>query len=374
MLQTKTFLNWLKKFFPFLGLSALYFSFVILVVFLFNYYSPNSAALVQKINPFLLLIRWDSFHYLNIISGEGGSLVFFPLYTWITRIFSLFFSPIFSGFLVSFLSLAIALYFLSKLIKENYNKEISNRSLILLLLFPTAVFFSLIYTESLFLALIVAFFYYAQKKNWLVAAIIGFFACLTRNVGIFLWPVYLVYILTDSYSHLLKKKETWYSLLIPLGLLSYCFYCYLISGDFLAFISGQSGWSQWHIFLWPGATITRFFKYYLLVPIGETGLYNFLRIVVIEGGSFLLLLTATIYWIIKKHWPYATFCLLNTVLFSCMYPMTSVNRYVAVIFPIFIFLAVATQKKDWLFYSLMAVFSLFLIFNIYLLSVGAWVG
>jgi len=370
----KKLINWLKEFAPFLGLNGLYFSFVVLVVFLFNYYSPNSPALIQKVNPFILLIRWDSFHYLNIISGDGGSLVFFPLYTWLTRIFSLLFSPIFSGFLVSFLSLTTALYFLSKLIKENYNKEIPNRSLILLLLFPTAIFFSLIYTESLFLALIVAFFYYAQKKNWLIVAIIGFFACLTRNVGIFLWPVYLVYVLIDSHSHLLKRKETWYSLLIPLGLLSYCFYCYFVSGDFLAFINEQKGWSQWHTFLWPGKTLYNLCKIAFFEPISQTGLYNFLRIVIIEGGSFLLLLTTTIYWIIKKHWPYATFCLLNTLLFSCIYPMTSVNRYVVVIFPVFIFLAVATQKKDWLFYSLLAVFSLFLIFNIYLISIGAWIG
>jgi len=370
----KKWINWLKEFSPFLGLSSLYFLFVILVVFLFNYYPSNSAVLAQKINPFVLLIRWDSFHYLNMVSGVSDSLVFFPLYPWLTRIFSLFFSSIFAGFLVSFLSLATALYFLNKLIGEKYNKEIAHRSLALLLLFPTALFFSLIYTESLFFALLVTFFYYIEKKNWLVTAIIGFFACLTRNVGIFLWPVYLVYILRDFYPNWLKKKETWYSLLIPLGLLSYCLYCYLVSGDFFAFINGQEAWSQWHIFLWPGATIVHFFKYYLLTPINESELYNFLRIVIIEGGSFILLLITTIYWIVKKHWPYATFCFLSTLLFSCMYPMTSINRYVAVIFPIFICLALATQKRDWLFYSIMAVFSLFLIFNIYLLSNGFWVG
>jgi len=180
--------------------------------------------------------------------------------------------------------------------------------------------------------------------------------------------------MSNSSFNFFKKRETYYSLLIPLGLFVYCWYCYLLSGDFLAFISGQKAWSEWHIFMRPGATLMHLYKYYLAVPIADTGLYNFLKIIIFEFGSFILLLAATIYWFIKKHWPYAVFCLLNVLLFSCMYPMTSVNRYAAVIFPIFIFLAAATKKRNWLFYSIAAVFLLFLIFNIHLISVGSWVG
>lgn len=386
MLQTKIFLNWLKKFSPFLGLSALYFLLVILIVFLFNYYNPNSLAWAQKINPFYLLIRWDSLHYLDVIlKGYSGPSVLFPLYPLIVAGFSIFFSTIFSGFFVSFLSLSVALYYLSKLIKRENDQEIANRSLLLMLFFPAAMFFPLIYTESLFLALLVAFFYYAQKKKWLAVVIIGFFATLTRNVGIFLWPVYLVYIFTSFYpanykelgkqiNNFIKKKEFWYSLIIPAGLFLYCLYSYFQFGDFFAFVSGQKGWAQWRTFMWPGATLYHFYKIIFIDPISQTGLYNFLRIVVIEGGSFLVLFIATIYWIIKKHWPYAVFCLLNTLLFSCMYPMISVNRYVVVIFPIFIFLAIATKKINWLFYSIMALFFVFFVFNVYLFSVGAWVG
>jgi len=386
MLQTKIVINWLKKFSPFLGLSALYFLLIILIVFLFNYYNPNSLAWAQKMNPFYLLIRWDSLHYLDVIlKGYSGPSVFFPLYPLIVAGFSIFFSTIFSGFFVSFLSLSVALYYLSKLIKKDNDQEIVNRSLLLMLFFPTAMFFPLIYTESLFLALLVAFFYYAQKRQWLAVAIIGFFAALTRNVGIFLWPVYLVYIFTSFYSanykefskqiiNFIKKKEFWYSLIIPAGLLIYCFFSYFKFGDFFAFVSGQKGWAEWRTFMWPGATLYHFYKIIFIDPISQTGLYNFLRMVVIEGGSFLVLFIATIYWIIKKHWPYAVFCLLNTLLFSCMYPMFSVNRYVVVVFPIFIFLSVATKKINWLFYSVMALFFVFFVFNVYLFSVGAWVG
>lgn len=379
-------LKWLKKIAPFLGLSVLYYSLVLLVVILFNYYNPDSLALVQRINPFYLLLRWDSFRYLDIVlKGYTGSSVFFPLYPIIVSGFSIFFSYILAGFLVSFFSLTTALYYLNKLISKDNGQEIAHRSILLMLFFPTAMFFPLIYTESLFLALVVAFFYYANKKRWLIAVIIGFFATLTRNVGIFLWPVYLVYILMAFYSpsykkfyeqiiNLIKKKEFWYSLIIPAGLFLYCLYTYLQFGDFFAFVSGQKNWAQFHTFMWPGKTFYNFYKIIFENSNGQINSFNFSRIVFIEGGSFLLLLITTIYWIIKKHWPYAMLCLLNTLLFSCMFPMASVNRYVVVIFPIFILLARITKKFDWLFYSVLALLFVLFIFNIFLFSAGIWVA
>ncbi len=384
--MNKNFINGFKKFLPFLGISGLYFLFILLIVLIFNYYSPNSLALSQHINPYYLLLRWDSLHYLDIIiQGYASSSVFFPLYPLIVAAFSIFFSPIFSGFLVSFLSLAAALYYLSLLLEETGYEKIKNRVIILLLLFPTAMFFPLIYTESLFLFITVAFFYALHKHNWLAAVFIGFLASLTRNVGIFLWPVYIVYLYTSFYGlntkiigrqiiSLSKKKEFWFSLIIPAGLLLYCLFTYLRFGYFFAFLSGQNAWTGLRSFMWPGATLYHFFRIIFIDSLSQTGLYTFLRIVIFEGGAFLLLLVATIYWLIKKNWPYAVLCLLNTLLFSCFYPMLSVNRYVVVIFPVFIFLAALSKKYDWLFYTILLSFSVFFIFNIFLFSGGSWVG
>lgn len=384
--MSKNFIAWIKKFSPFLGISALFFALVLLIVFLFNYYNPNSLAWAQQLNPFYLLLRWDSLHYLNIVlQGYTEPSVIFPFYPLVVAGFSIFINTIFSGFLVSFLSLSVALYYLNLLLKETGHEKNISRTIILLLFFPTAMFFPLIYTESLFLALAIAFFYNLQKRHWLTAAIIGFFATLTRNVGIFLWPVYLISLFISLYDinlrgfgkqifSLIKKKEFWYSLIIPTGLFIYCLYCYLKFGDFFTFISGQSGWAEWRTFMWPGATFYNFFKIIFIDPISQTGLYNFLRIVIFEGGGFLILLATTIYWIVKRHWPYAMFCLLNTLLFSCMFPMISVNRYVVVVFPIFICLADITKKHDWLFYSILALFFILFVFNVYLFSTGSWVG
>lgn len=382
----QSFIQWCKKFAPYLGITALFFLLVLIVVFLFNYYSPNSAALVNQLNPFYLLLRWDTLHYLEILTkGYQDASAFFPLYPLLIGAVSLFFPLIFSGYFISFISLAVALYFLSQLLKEDGRQDIKDRVIILLLAFPSAMFFALIYTESLFLALTIAFFYYLHKRSWFTAVCIGFFAALTRNVGIFLWPVYLVAFimafrdlgiktLGRQLAMYFKKKELWYSLVIPAGLIAYCLYTYVRFDDFFGFISAQSKWSQWKSFMWPGATLYQFYKLFFVVPISETGLYNFMRIVVIEGGSFFILLATTIYWFAKRHWTYAVFCLFNTLLFSCMFPMISVNRYVVVIFPIFIALAELTKKVNWLFFTIMAFFFILFIFNVYLFAMGGWVG
>jgi Gpi18-like mannosyltransferase len=379
-------LIWLKKFLPFLGISTLFLSLILLIVILFNYYDPASISWARRINPFYLLLRWDSFHYLDIIlKGYSGPSVFFPLYPLVVFCFSIFFNTILAGFLVSLLSLAGALYYFSLLLENTGNEKIKSRTIILLLSFPTAMFFPIIYTESLFLLLTISFFFYIQKRNWLVAALIGFLATLTRNVGVFLWPVYLVSLFIAFYNSslgnfsqqiiaLIKKREFWYSWIVPAGLFIFCLYSYWQFGGFFSFISGQKGWNIWRSFTWPGVSLYNFFKIIFLNSISETGPYNFLRIIVFEGGSFLLLLIATIYWIVKKNWPYVVLCLLNTMLFSCLNPMLSANRYVVVIFPIFIFLAAATKKNNWLFYTIMALFFVFFVFNVYLFSIGSWVG
>jgi Gpi18-like mannosyltransferase len=373
----------LKTYSPFLGLSILYFSIILLIVFIFNYYLPNSVAWAGRVNPFYLLVRWDSFHYLDIAAnGYTDNFVFFPLYPLLISAMMNFFPPVISGFFVSFLSLSIALFYLYRILIRSFQKEIAVRAVVLLLFFPAAMFFPLIYTESLFLALLSAFFYYAQEKYWITAAVIGFIAALTRNVGIFLWPVYLIFIfnliesqnLKQKIIILSKKKEFWHSLLIPAGLFIFCLYAYWKTGDLLAFVHGQKNWSNLRSFAWPWQTMYGFIKIIFIKPFSQTGPFDFIRIAVIEFGSFLLLLSATIYWFVKRNWPYAVFCLFNVLLFSCMFPMYSVNRFVAVIFPIFIFLSVITKKASWLFYGLLAIFIIFFVFNVYLFSSGAWVG
>lgn len=376
----------IKNYLPFLGITSLYFFFIAIAVIIFHYFANAEILFLNRVNPFHLLMRWDSWHYITIIqNGYSDLFVFFPLYPLLVKLVSYFVSIPSAGYLVSFISLSIALTYLYKLLRLDEDKLIANRTILFLLIFPTALFFSLIYTESLFLALTVAFFYQLRKKHWLTATILGFFVTLTRNVGVFLWPVYLIALFTldnpslfrDFWTRLkslVKTKQFYYSFLIPAGLLLFCLYSYYLSGDFLAFITGQQNWSAQRTFMWPGATAFHFLKFIFIEKTQLSTYFNFYRIVIVELGSFLLLLSTTIYWFVKRHWPFAFYTALNALLFACTFPMNSVDRYVVVIFPIFLFLAKVTRKREWLFYTIFA-FSLMLLVNsVRLISAGAWVG
>ena len=58
---------------------------------------------------------------------------------------------------------------------------------LLLLLFPTSIFFNAVYTESLFLLLSVASVYFIRKGRYREAGILGFLAALTRVTGVLLF-------------------------------------------------------------------------------------------------------------------------------------------------------------------------------------------
>jgi len=88
------------------------------------------------------------------------------------------------GLLLANIFSLIGLYVLYRFVSESYGSLIADRSLILILAFPGAIFFNFIYTESLFLLLIAIFFYFLFKRNYWLACIFGFFLPLTRAIGI----------------------------------------------------------------------------------------------------------------------------------------------------------------------------------------------
>jgi Gpi18-like mannosyltransferase len=121
--------------------------------------------------------NWDSFWYITIIkSGYSllgpigkvqSNIAFYPLYPTIVKIISW---PLYSffpndivligvGTVVSNLFFLGALFLLYKLIHLVFeNADLAERSILYLLLFPAALYFSCIYTESTFLFLAIASF------------------------------------------------------------------------------------------------------------------------------------------------------------------------------------------------------------------------
>jgi len=92
----------------------------------------------------------------------------------LTIILSVIHSDILSGLIISNLSLLGCLYFGYKLANHYFNERTANHWLLLLLTFPTSFFLGAVYTESLFLLLILAgWWYHTQKKNLISGLLIG---------------------------------------------------------------------------------------------------------------------------------------------------------------------------------------------------------
>jgi hypothetical protein len=127
----------------------------------------------ESANPLLAVWgRWDAVHYLNIAREgyHGTEMAFFPLYpTLISLLARIVGNQLIAGLLISNLALFFGLLYFYKLVEHQYNREVAHRATFYISIFPTAIFFSAVYTESLFFALTVASFYYIREHKWLTA-------------------------------------------------------------------------------------------------------------------------------------------------------------------------------------------------------------
>jgi Mannosyltransferase (PIG-V) len=157
--------------------------------------------------------RWDAAYYLTIATRGYGNLdsptnhrlAFFPLYPLLVKVLGVVTGVIVGGVLISIVALGFALYGvhrLSRLESEHgaaaargRASETAGLAVLLLAFSPMAVFFSADYTESLFMALAVGVFLCARNGRWMRAAIAGLLASATRSPGVFLLlPVLLLYL------------------------------------------------------------------------------------------------------------------------------------------------------------------------------------
>jgi len=143
---------------------------------------------------------WDADAYLTIAQhGYASGLyfkAFFPLYPTLVRAGA--WSPemtLVSAILVSMAALVAALYLLHRLVTLELGSHAAGRAVTFTAFFPMAFFFSAAYTESLFLALSIGALYAARREWWARAGIAGALAAATRPTGfVLLLPLMIVYL------------------------------------------------------------------------------------------------------------------------------------------------------------------------------------
>jgi hypothetical protein len=243
----------------------------------YGYASPDNLVLDG-------LIRHDSWWYVNIAehgytmgdikTGQQGTVTFFPLYPLLVKFMSALTGNVFvAGVLIANGALLAALAFLYGLARDEFDEATAARAVFYLAAAPTAVFFSAMYTESLFVALVCATFYFARRRSWQWAAAAGALAAATRNTGVLLGAVIALEGLHQQGVRLRPERlvapgagatahlwlghlrgqlrpalASWRSLLaaayLMIGLAAYMAFLSVTFGDPLGFVHAQATWGR----------------------------------------------------------------------------------------------------------------------------------
>lgn len=301
-----------------------------------------------------ILTAWANFdgvHYLNIahdgyVTG-GRFFPSFPILLWLLSLGSFYFPLTFIISLIvpNVIFLAVIFVFL-KLLRLDYSEKISSGVIFFLLLFPTSFFFITVYSEGLFLLLTLGCFYFMRKKMWFLAAFLAMLLTATRFVGIIIIPALIFeYLITERPKHLKSFTKLFLiSAISVLGLVAYSVYNYFYWGNFLHFIAAQGELNNGRSisgFIFPLQTVYRYFKILTSLPINlfEWWIALLELVSFIFGGVFLI-----IAWIKKIRLSYLVFGVLAFLFPSLSGTFSGLPRYILVIFPIFIALALINNK------------------------------
>ncbi len=290
---------------------------------------------------------WDSAHYLRLSQEgyEGGSLscAFYPLWPAMIHLGTFFLGgqPLLVALvLTNAFSLAACGFFYGLVVKR-CGSEVGRNALILLLAFPGALFFSFPYTESLYLTLVLVWFWGLEREAYFLPTVVGFLLPLARAVGVF--------VVVPLAWHLYERRKPWkYWLLLLAPLLGYATYfglMYVWTGNAFEGFEAQKHYpyspSIANMFHW------RAFSQAFL----NVGSLDGMMDSALDRGFFVLFLALLpLIYRLNKTWFWYT---LPTGLVPALTSyFMSYRRYIMVCFPVFIVLAqlLARTKSRWMFW------------------------
>jgi Gpi18-like mannosyltransferase len=280
--------------------------------------------------------------YNNTINSRLTNLVYFPLYPLMINLVAsaLKINYILAGFLISNICLFISVVFFYKLLKIDFETETSKKAILFMLVFPTSFFFTMIYTESLFLLLSVLVFYFAIKKRWFLVGILGFLAATTRVTGILLlFPVLWEYFHAEKK----VKPNIIYLSLIPFGLISFFTYHWYKYGSFFILFEAQKNWGRQFF------NINNFLPNYSVLPPLAPEMINFYIEVFFV---FLAIIACFFAFKFKIRKSYFIYLLLGTIVPILTGSLESMPRYILVLFPMYIVFVNLIKKYNFFNYYL----------------------
>jgi hypothetical protein len=283
----------------------------------------------------------------NFIPTKASAIAFFPGLPLLMRLVKTLLNVNLwiAGMLIVSVAFVWGLTYVYRLAREFMPVEQARAALMFLAFYPFAICYSAILTESVFLLAAAGCFFHFRKNQFVPAAAFGVLAGIVRPNG-FLLAVPLGLMALFSFA----ETREWRPLLTRLAvaalpvaaMLSYAAYVYSLTGDPFAWAKAQQAW---------GRTSSAIID---LVNarselIAEHGVAKYLSdypIEVIEGAATLFGLAAV--WPITRRFglAYGVFVALAILPpFLTMGPV-SLGRYIAPLFPVFLWLGAAVPERQ----------------------------
>lgn len=222
-------------------------------------------------NIFAALNKWDASWYYSIMAkgydlipygndgGDAANWAFFPLYPMMIR----YIGRIIKIDMVTMGSIVSTVFFILSLIigylyivETRRNKKLGIFYVLIMTFGMYSFYFSIVYTEALYIFLLSLSLYLLYKKKYILMGIIGALLSATRNMGVMLvFAVAAQYTaeylkrddksITGYFVTAFKKPDFLLGIsLIPAGLFSYMTYLKRLTGDYLAFAHIQVAWGR----------------------------------------------------------------------------------------------------------------------------------
>jgi Mannosyltransferase (PIG-V) len=313
------------------------------------------------------LARWDSVWYLRIAdSGYGDSAhraAFFPLYPLLVRGVGTLFGGshgalLVAAYLVSLAAFLAALVLLYRLTELELGRRLARPTLLLLAVFPAALYFGAPYSESLFLLLAVGAFYAARTDHWARAGACVGLASATRSAGLLLLlPLALIW----WSSRPRRPRDAAWLALAPVGIAAYAAWLGLVEGDALRFLDVQEAWSReltiplagaWDGFVAAVDGVRQLASgsrspVYFEAAAGDPFRIAAINVMLFATLVFALIAAAGVLRRLPR--PYGVWVGASLVL-PLSFPVTpqplmSLPRFVSVLFPVFMWLALVCEER-----------------------------
>ena len=302
--------------------------------------------------------------------GKAGKIAYFPLYPLLMRFAGRLFGHTdadvyLGGILVSWIAFALAMIALFHLARLDLPRRQAGRAVLLTAIFPFAFFFGMVYTEALFLLLVVLAFWAFRTRRWIAGGICGGLATATRVTGILI----LLSLAWIAWRNAQTPRDRALALagllLVVMGIGAYSIYVYQLSGNPFEWASSITRWGYhpgggpWtapaHLI---GRLVTHPYRYFTTDPMA---LYDTLY-----GVTGILFLVCVPFVWLRFGAAYGLFMLLSLWLPLSSGVFEGMGRYCAVLFPAFIWLASIRSRA--VFAALVAVFALFYVLGLALFT------